>query len=132
MQLREILVQQPDHVAVPLVFPLVMQATDDMQFSTTVVRRFLATSDDLFVRHHVAFVAAKIRTERAKVATVNADVGRVQVSVNVVVGRVAIFSLAHQVGQLAQVVHRHRRVVHQQAVVHTQTLAGFNFFANGF
>ena len=78
-----------------------MQSADHVQFCATVVRGFLTTSDDLFIRKGVALVTAEIRSERAKVAAVNANVGRVQVSVDVVVSRIAVFAFTDQVRQLS-------------------------------
>ena len=52
--------------------------------------------------------------------------------VDVVVGDVAVLPLADQIGQLADLVQRHRRAVEKQPVVERQPLAGFDLVANRF
>ncbi len=61
-------------------------------------------SENLLVAHQVAFVATQIGPKRTEHAAINADVGRVQVRVDVVVRGVAVDPLAHQVGQFADFV----------------------------
>ena len=67
--------------------------------------------------------------ERAQPATGHADVGGIDVAVDVEVGRVAVQPLAHEVGQVAE-----RQdiggAVQRQAVLEGQPLAGFHFVAN--
>ena len=57
---------------------------------------------DLLVGHHVALRALQVGPESAEGAAIDADVGRVEVRVDVVVGDVAVLALAHQVGQFAE------------------------------
>ena len=58
--------------------------------------------EDLLVAHDVAFGALEVGTEGAEGAAIDADVRRVEVRVDVVIGVVAVPALADEVGQLAQ------------------------------
>ena len=92
----------------------------------------LAAGEDLLVAHHVALRVAQVGAERAEHAAIDADVGRVEVRVDVVVGEVAVLPLADQVGQLADFGQRHVGPLENEAVVERQPLAGFDLFADGF
>jgi len=131
MDLRVSIMQDLQSVFVPFKFLLMMQSADNMHFGATVGDRFGAACEDLFVRHDIAFLAAQIGAEGAESTAVHADVSRVQMRVDVVVGRVATFAFAHQIGQLPDVVERNFWIVKQHAIVHRQTLARFNFFLYG-
>ena len=109
--------QDLDHVPIPLVLSLMVQPTHDMHFGTAVFERLFASLQDLLVVHRIPFVAPQIGTKRAKHAAVNADVGRVQMGVNVVVGAVAIDPFTDEIGKLAQIVDRNLRIVHRNAIV---------------
>ena len=63
--------------------------------------------EDLLVAHHVALGVAQVGAERTERAAIDADVRRVEVRVDVVVGDVAVLPLADEVGQLADFVQRH-------------------------
>ena len=54
---------------------------------------------DLVVGHHVGAFFVEVGPERAEIALVDADVGRIDVRVDVVVAEIAVVPLAHQVGQ---------------------------------
>ena len=111
------LVQDADDVHVPVVLHLVVQAADDVHLGAAVVDRFLPASQDLLVAHHVALGVAQVGAERAERAAIDADVGRVQVRVDVVVREVAVLPLADDVGELADFVERSGGVVEQQPVL---------------
>ena len=96
------------------------------------VDRFAAAGEDLLVAHHVALGVAQVGAKRAEGAAIDADVRRVQVRVDVVVGDVAVLPLADEVGQLADFVQRHIRAFEDEAVVEREPLAGFDLFADGF
>ena len=121
-----------DQVQVPVELSLVVQAADDVHFGAAALDCFASAFEHLLVAHDVALGAAEVRAERAEHAAVDADVSRVEMRVDVVVTKVAVDPFAHEVGQLTQVVDRDFRVVHQQAVVKTQPLAGFDLVANRF
>ncbi len=117
MDLWKMSVQGGDDSAIPLVGSLMMQSTDDMHFRATVIRRFLATCDDLLVRHRITLGVTQIATERTEPAAIDADVGRIQMRVDVEVADVAIHSLANLVCQLAKFLQRHVGLVHEQTIV---------------
>ena len=117
VQGRVSVIQILDDVPVPVVFLLVMQATDDMQFRATVVDGFLSPGDDLLVVHHVTLFAAQISTKCAKIATINAYIRRVEMGVNVVVTYIAVDSLPDDVGQLPDVIDRNVRLIKEHTVV---------------
>ncbi len=84
---------------------------------------------DLLVGHDVAFRALQVGPERAEGAAVDADVGRVEMRVDVVIGDVAVLALADEVGQFAE--REQVGLFHQEhAVVEGQPFAGQNIFAN--
>ena len=126
MQLRIGLVQDADDVQIPVELHLMMQPADDVHLGAAVVDRFASAGQDLLVAHGVPLRVAQVGAERAERAAIDADVGRVQMRVDVVVGEVAVVALAHQVGQFAHLVQRHFRAIEEQAVVERQPLAGFD------
>src|SRR5207237_10510030 len=73
--------------------------------------------------------ALQVGAECTKRAAVNADVGRVQVRVDVVIGELAVLPLADDVRQLAQR-EQVRVVVEIEAVVEREPLAGLDFFTD--
>ena len=84
------------------------------------VDRFAPAGEDLLVAHQVALGAAQVGAERAEHAAVDADVRRVQMRVDVVVGAVAVLPLADQVGQLAHFGQRHVGPIEELPVVERQ------------
>ncbi len=130
MQLWVAVFENLEHVAVPFELSLMVKSANHVNFGATVFRRFPSTIQDLFIRHRVAFVAAKVRSERTKIATIDANVRRVQVRVDVVIRRVAVFSLANQICKLAKIVNGNLGVVHQQPIVHRKTLSSLNLVPN--
>ena len=111
---------------------LMVQAADDVHLGAAVVDRLGAAGEDLLVAHHVALRVAQVGAERTERAAVDADVRRVEVRVDVVVGGVAVLPLADEVRQLADLGQRHVGPLEHEAVVERQPLAGFDFFADGF
>ncbi len=85
--------------------------------------------EDLLVGHDVALRALQVGPESAEGAAVDADVGRVEVRVDVVVGEVAVLALADQVGQLAEG-EQVGLLVEEDAVVERQPLAGLDLLAD--
>ena len=111
-------------------FALMVQAADDVHLGAAVLDRLGAAGEDLLVAHHVALRVAQVGAERAERAAIDADVGRVEVRVDVVVGDVAVLALADEVGQLAHFGQRHIGPLEEEAVVEREPLAGFDFFAD--
>ena len=117
-----ILVLDPaDEVDVIVERQLVVQAADDVQLGRPPVVGRLGPLEDLGAVHDVGALVVEVGPEGAEVALVDADVGRVDVRVDVVVAEVAVVPLADQVGHRAdreQVVRRLQR----QAVLEAQPL----------
>ena len=88
-----------------------------------------ARSQNLLVAHDVALGAFQVGPEGAEGAAIDADIGRVEMRVDVVIGEVAVLALAHQVGQLAEC-EQIGVLVEEDAVVEGQAVAGFDFFAD--
>ena len=109
-----------------------MQAADDVHFGAAVGDGLGPAGEDLLVVHPVALRVAEVGAERAERAAIDADVGRVEVRVDVVVGRVSVFPLADEVGQLAHFRQRHVRPFEDEAVFEREALAGFDLLADGF
>ena len=123
--------QDPQHIDVPIVFRPMVQSADDVHLGAASVGRFPAASENLFVGHHVPFRVAQIGPKRAEYAAVDTDIGRVQVRVDVVVGRVAVLLLADQVGQLPDLAQRRLGIGEEQTVVEREPSAGLDLFADG-
>ena len=104
MQPRIRFMQQPEQIEIPIELLLMVQPADDVHLRRPAVDRLLPAGENLLVAHQVALGIAEIGAERAEDATVDADVRRVEVRVDVVIGRVAVLPLANEVGQLAQFV----------------------------
>jgi len=124
------IVKYLDRVEVPLVRLLVVQTADNMQFGTTILDGFFASSQYLLVRHGIAFGIAQIRPKGAKSATIYTDIGRVQMRVDVVVGAIPIQSLTYLIGQFAECVQRHFRLVEIDAIIQRKALTVFDFGSN--
>ena len=102
MQFGRRLANDADDVQVPLERFLVMQAADDVDFCRTLLMCFLHALPNHVVGEGVCLLVAQVGSKGAKLTTINADVGGVQVDVGVVVGNVAVFSLANDVRQPAE------------------------------
>src|SRR5262249_47272006 len=123
------LVDDADDVEIPLVGQQVVQAADDVQLGGAAALGLGGALEDLFVGHDVTLRTFQVGPKGAEGAAVNADVGRVEVGVDVVIGEVAVFALAHLVGEFAEG-EQVGRLVEVNAVVEREALAGVDFFAN--
>jgi hypothetical protein len=130
MDLRKSLMQVGDNPTVPLVGPLMMQPPHDVHLGATVVGRFPTPGEDLLVAHRIPLRVPKVAAKGAKAATVDANVGRVEVRVDVVIPDVAIQPLANLVGKYPDLLQRDPGVVEEDSVIQAQTLAGFDLVAN--
>ncbi|MFN7842711.1 MAG: hypothetical protein ACK5N9_13410, partial [Pirellula sp.] len=59
--------------------------------------RILPASQNLIVIHDVSFGIAKIRPERTETTSINANVGGVEVGVDVVITNISVDSLANEI-----------------------------------
>jgi hypothetical protein len=123
------LVDDADDVQVPLVGELVVQAADDVQLRGAAPLGLGRPLQDLLVGHHVALRALQVGPEGAEGAAIDADVCRVEMGVDVVVGELSVLALADPVGQLAQG-EQVGAVVKEDAVVERQALPGLDLLAN--
>ena len=102
VHLRKALLQAAQHLAVPVERQLRMQPADDVELGDRLAPALAGAVPDLFERHGVRLGIARLLAERAQPATRHADVGRIDVAVDVEVGDVAVQPLAHEVGQVAE------------------------------
>ena len=89
-------------VEIPFIGQLMMQPADDVQLGGAARLSFLGPMQNLLVRHDVALLALQVGPEGAEDAAIDADVGRVEMRVDVVVGGVAVLALADGVGEFAE------------------------------
>ena len=130
MQARLGLVNDADDVQIPFVRQLVVQSADDVHLRSAAPLGLRGPFQDLLVGHHVTLLALQVGPEGAEGAAIDADVGRVQVRVDVVVGEVAVLALAHAVRQLAER-EQVGVIVEEDAVVEREPFLGLDFFADG-
>ena len=109
-----------------------MHAADDVQFRAAGLGRLAAVREQLVASHHVtpgipALVFATVGAQRA---AEDANVGRIDVQIEVVVGDVAILAAANRVGQLAHGVQIDLGREKELAVGRREPLARFDFLAN--
>ena len=109
-----------------------VQAADDVHLGAAVLDRFGAAGEDLLVAHQVTLRVAQIGAKRAEHAAIDADVRRVEMRVDVVVGEVAVLALADEIGQLANFRQRHFGLLQHEAIFEREPLAGFDFVADRF
>src|SRR6185437_13603898 len=126
------LVQNANDVQIPLVLHLVVQAADDVHLGAAALDRLAAALENLLVAHQITLRIAQVRTERAERAAIDADVRRVQMGIDVVVGEVAVLALADRIGQFAQFVEIDFRLIEKQSLIERQSLAGQDFAADQF
>ena len=100
-----------------------MQTADHVKFRGAFARALLGALPDLFQRKGVRARRVGVAAKRAQLAVRHADVGGIDVPVDVEVADVAVPLLAHVVGQPAQR-QQVRRAIQRQAVVEVQALAG--------
>src|SRR5262245_10307781 len=79
-----------------------VQPADDVQLGGAALLGLGGAFEDLLIAHHVALRRPEVGAEGTEGAAVDADVGRVEMRVDVVIGEVAVLALADNVGQLAE------------------------------
>ena len=86
VHLREALLEAAQHLAEPVEREFRVQAADDVEFGDRLAPAFAGAMPDLFQRHGVGLGIAHPLAERAQAATGHADVGGIDVAVDVEVG----------------------------------------------
>ena len=122
MHLRKALLQAAQHLAVPVERQLRMQSADDVELGDRFAPALARDMPDLLERHGVGLRILGSLAERAQPATGHADIGGIDVAVDVEVSDVAVQALAHQVGHVAER-ENVRGPVERDAVVVGQALA---------
>ncbi len=107
----EALLEAAEHLEVPLEGEFGVQAADDVELGHLVAALLGGVRVDVLVRHLPGVVLARQRREAAELAVVgvDADVGRIDVAVDVEVRHVAVLATAHGVGETAEVQDVRRR-----------------------
>ena len=123
-------VQVADHAQIPVERLLRMHAADDVQFGAAGLGRLLGPGENLGLAHRVRPRIVLVAAVGAQGAAVDADVGRVEVQVEIVVGRVAVLAAADHVGQFAHGVQIDLRREQKLAVGRREAFAGFDFLAD--
>jgi hypothetical protein len=116
------LVDDLDDVQVPVIRQLVVQPADDVQFRRSLGSALRGPLQNLLVGHDVALGAFQVGAEGAERAAVDANVGRIEVLVDVVVRAVAVLPLADDVRQFAER-EQISAVVKEDAVIEGQSRA---------
>ena len=100
-----------------------------MQFRRPSLVCLAGPFENLGLIHHIRALGVKVGPERAEVAREDADVGRVDVGIDVVVAEVAVVALADRVRHRAE----SEQVVaglEREPVFNAQTLSGFHLIFN--
>ena len=101
MYLREALFQPAQHLAKPIQRKLRMQAAHNVKFRHRFGPADSRRLPDLFERHGVRIRIFRTFAKGAKPTTGHADIGRIDVPVDVEIGTVAMKPFTHQVGHVA-------------------------------
>ena len=129
MHLREALLEAAQHLAIPVERQFRMQSADDVKLGDGLTPALAGAMPHLVERHGVGLGIAHPFAEGAQAATGHADVGGIDVAVDVEVRLVAVQALADQVGEIA-----HREdvggAVERDAVFERKTLAGFHLLSD--
>src|SRR5262245_28702553 len=107
-----------------------MQAADDVEFGGSFADTLFGALVNLFQRKIVSAGGIGIAAEGTEFAVRNANVGGIDVAVDVVISDVAVFFLANVIGEPAYG-EQVRRTVELDAIVEAETLAGENFVGYG-
>ena len=101
VNLGEALLQPAKHVAIPIQRQLRMQAADNMELGDRFAPTLARAMPHFVERPGVSLGILGALSEGAQLATRHADIGGIDVPVDVKPGDVAVFALAHQVGHIA-------------------------------
>src|SRR5262245_33759373 len=98
MQSRIMLVDDANDVQIPVIRQLMVQPADNVQLGAALAVRFCRALENLLVRHDVALLTLQVSAKGAEYAAIDADVGRIEMLVDVVIGAVAVLALADEIG----------------------------------
>ncbi len=101
MDVGEARLEAAQHLAIPIEGQLGMQTTHDVELGDRFGVTFARALPDLFDRHGVGFGIAHALAEGAEAATGDADIGGIDMAVDVEIGGIAVQALADQVSQVA-------------------------------
>ena len=87
---------------VPVEILEVMESADDVHFGDAAGVGFVGPLADFRVAHHVGFRRLEVGAKRTEVATVDADVRRVQVDVDVVIAAVAMLAFTDEISEFGE------------------------------
>src|SRR5205823_11760811 len=91
-----------DDVEIPFIRKLMVESAHNVQFRGAVAFGLRSPFQNLLVAHDIPLRALQVRAESAENAAVNADVGGVDVRIDIVIAEVAVLPLANEVGQLTK------------------------------
>ena len=130
MHLGKALLQPAHQVHEVLKRQIGMQAADDVKLGHRLGVARARSLPRLFERHRVRSGLALLAAEGAQPAGGDADIGRIDVAIDVEVGHIAVQPLAHQVRQPA---HRQNvaAAVERHAIVEAEPLAALHLLRNG-
>ena len=106
-----------------------MQAADDVKLRDRLAPAFRRRAENFIQSHRISAVSAGLPPESAQLATGHADVGGIDVTVDVEIGEVPVPLFADVVRQMADG-QKVVRVVKGDTVLKRQSLAGKNFLSN--
>ena len=107
-----------------------MQAADHVKFGGAFADALFGALPDLFEREGVGAGRVGVAAEGAELAMRHADVGRIDVPVDVEVADVAVALLANVIGEPAER-EQVGRAIERDAVVEAEPLAGHHFGGDG-
>src|SRR5882672_131888 len=108
-----------------------MQAADDVKFGCAFADALVGALINFVEGVSVGAGRVRIAAERAELTVGNADVGRIDVTIDVVVGDVAVFLLADIIGEPADG-EKVGRAIKLDAFVEGKAFAGADFVRDGF
>src|SRR5439155_9002590 len=126
VHLRKTLLQAAQHLAVPVERQLGMQTAHDVEFGDGFGPTLARDMPNLIERHGVRFRVFGSLSEGAQPATGYADVGGIDVPVDVEIGGGAMQTLAHQIRHVPQR-ENVRGLIERHAVVIGQARASLDF-----
>src|SRR5580692_6124893 len=124
------LLEAADELQVMIESQVRMQAADDVKFRCTFSNALFRAFINLFEGERVSAGSVRITTEGAKFAMRYADVRRIDVAIDVVIGDIAVALLTHVVRQPSD----RKKIggtIQRDAVLHAQAFAGEDFFRDG-
>ena len=109
-----------------------MKPSDDVHLGATVFESLAPASENLLVAHRISPLVAQVGPKRAERTPIDADIGRVEVCIDIEIRPIAVFPFANQIGQLANFVERRLGPIENKPVVKRQPLTSFDFVPDRF